>query len=209
MDGAKFALTRSSLLERLKDLGDEKSWREFFDCFWPVIYNVAARAGLSDEDVEDVVQDTIVKVVKSIGDFEYRRGKGSFKSWLRVLTRAALADFCRKRGRQLPQHEPGPGGSVEEVMARVVDPQGPELERVWDEEWRENLMHAALELVKRAVSPRQFQIFHCHCVQEWPVGKVCRVLGVSAGQVYMAKHRVGGLFKKELELLRENEQVSV
>jgi hypothetical protein len=47
--------TRASLLHRLKDLGDDKSWREFFLIYWKLIYTVAIRAGLTDAEAQDVV----------------------------------------------------------------------------------------------------------------------------------------------------------
>jgi RNA polymerase sigma-70 factor (ECF subfamily) len=40
-------------------------------------------------------------------------------------------------------------------------------------------------------------LFDLYVVQQWPVKKVTAALGVSAGQVYLAKHRVGALLKKE------------
>jgi hypothetical protein len=33
-----FIPTRSTLLSRLKDLGDDQSWRRFFDTYWKLIY---------------------------------------------------------------------------------------------------------------------------------------------------------------------------
>jgi RNA polymerase sigma-70 factor (ECF subfamily) len=35
-------------------------------------------------------------------------------------------------------------------------------------------------------------------IKEWPVKKVAGTLGVSPGQVYLAKHRVSALVKKEI-----------
>ena len=49
--------TRFSLLQRLKHWADRDSWQEFFDTYWRLLYNVARKAGLSDADAEEVVQD--------------------------------------------------------------------------------------------------------------------------------------------------------
>jgi hypothetical protein len=35
--------TRQSLLNRLKDWGDQSSWQDFFDTYWQLIYNVAIK----------------------------------------------------------------------------------------------------------------------------------------------------------------------
>jgi RNA polymerase sigma-70 factor (ECF subfamily) len=52
--------------------------------------------------------------------------------------------------------------------------------------------------VKRKVSARQYQIFDCYVVKGWDTERVARELGVSVTQVYLAKHRVGAVLKKEL-----------
>ena len=47
-----------------------------------------------------------------------------------------------------------------------------------------------------------FQILDLYVLQQWPVRDVTRMLGVSAAQVYLARHRVGQLLKKELKRLQ-------
>ena len=34
--------------------------REFFNTYWKFIYSVAIRSGLSDQEAEDVVQETVL-----------------------------------------------------------------------------------------------------------------------------------------------------
>jgi len=48
------------------------------------------------------------------------------------------------------------------LVARVADPASLELDAVWDEEWRKNLVDVAIERVKHQVAPKQFQIFDLH-----------------------------------------------
>lgn len=73
---------------------------------------------------------------------------------------------------------------------------------VWDEEWEANLRQRAIDKVKRKVDPKQYQIFDLHMFKKWPVAKVARFLGVSAGRVYLTKHRIAKLMKKEVADLR-------
>jgi len=77
------------------------------------------------------------------------------------------------------------------------------LEQVWENEWKTNLSDVALERVKKLVSPKQYQIFHAYVIKEWDTDKVKKELGVSQSQVYLAKHRVGSLLKKEIEGLKK------
>jgi RNA polymerase sigma-70 factor (ECF subfamily) len=64
-------------------------------------------------------------------------------------------------------------------------------------------MGAALERVKRRVDAGQFQIFDLYCLEGWPVWKVAQTLGVNVGRVYLAKHRIGRLLRKEVQMLEQ------
>jgi RNA polymerase sigma-70 factor (ECF subfamily) len=67
-------------------------------------------------------------------------------------------------------------------------------------------MAEALERVKQLVSPRQFQMFDLHVLQHQTVPATARLLQASQASVYMAKHRVGRLLKKELQKLEPNDK---
>jgi RNA polymerase sigma factor (sigma-70 family) len=212
----EFIPTRASLLGRLKDWGDEKSWQEFFDTYWRLIYGVALKAGLSDAEAQDVVQETLLTVAKKVGQFKSDPALGSFKGWLLLITRRRIADQLEKRGKlpQTVQISGAPGASAvpsasaddatrTSTLERVPDPATFNLDACWEEQWQKNLLRAATEKVKSVVSPKQFQIFELYVLREWPVGKVARVLSVSAGQVYLARHRVSRLLKQEIARLEK------
>src|SRR5215510_6020274 len=89
--------TRKSLLNRLKDWEDQESWQDFFDTYWKLIYGVAAKAGLSDDEAQEVVQETIIRVARKMPNFKYDPAVGSFKSWLLHTTDWCINDQFRKR----------------------------------------------------------------------------------------------------------------
>src|SRR5947208_9751497 len=76
------AATRQSLISRLHRLNDCDSWSSFFELYWRLIYATARDAGLSNEECEDVVQETVISVAKAMPEFHYNRQNGSFRSWL-------------------------------------------------------------------------------------------------------------------------------
>jgi RNA polymerase sigma-70 factor (ECF subfamily) len=82
--------TRYSLLSRLQDREDQDSWKDFFDTYWRLIYSFAIKSGLTDAEAQDVVQETVISVAKDIQKFKRDRALGSFKGWLRNLTRWGL-----------------------------------------------------------------------------------------------------------------------
>jgi RNA polymerase sigma-70 factor (ECF subfamily) len=212
--------TRRSLLTRLRDAGDQTGWQEFFETYWKLLYRVARRSGLTDAEAQDAVQETIITVAQQMPKFRYEPARCSFKGWLLLLTRQRIAHQFRKRNK--------PGGEASRVHAGAVahalsqagaggtpallsgdvgpatvdqlpEAGSPGFEAIWDEEWQQHLFSAALERVKRQVSDRQFQIFDLHTLQNWSVREVARTLRVSSAQVYLAKHRVSAVLKRELK----------
>lgn len=201
--GEEPCATRSSLLRRLKDWGDHGSWQDFFDTYWKLIYAVAIKAGLSDAEARDVVQDTVVAVAKQMRAGGYDRTRSSFKGWLCLITRRRIVDHFRRRTDPGLHHQPGSPEETSrtDTLARQPDPATLAPDALWEEEWQKNLVDAALERVKLVVAPKQFQIFDLSVLRQHSVSDVCRLLKVNAAQVYLARHRVGALLRKEVRRL--------
>jgi RNA polymerase sigma-70 factor (ECF subfamily) len=200
--GRELLPTRKSLLTRLKNWEDQDSWRAFFDTYWKLIYQTAIRSGLSDAEAQDVVQETVFSVCKSIKDFEYDAKHGSFKGWLLRLTQWRITDQIRKRQKKIKSPAPQGTSTKTSTIERVIDPAGLALEAAWDEEWETNLLEVAVERVKRKVNPNDYQIFDLYAVKQWPVSRVARALKVNRAKIYLVKHRIGNLVKKEIAYLQ-------
>ena len=201
----EFLPTRRSLLTRLKDWDDQQGWREFFETYWRLIYSVATKAGLNDSDAQDIVQETVVAVARKMRDFRYDPAVGSFKTWLMLIVRSRIADHLRRRNCRI-QTVAAPAGETAgtALIEQVPDAGGNKLEALWEDEWRKGLFEAALDRVKQQVSPRQFQIFDLYVLQQVPPRTITASLGLSLGQVYLVKHRVGRLVRREVERLEAN-----
>jgi RNA polymerase sigma-70 factor (ECF subfamily) len=194
--------TRRSLVDRLGNWDDHSRWQEFFETYWKLIYSVARKAGLNDAEAQDVVQETVITVAKNIGKLGYDPAVGSFKGWLLNIIRWRIADQFRKRipGRNSAACSPDDRHTV--TIERVADSSAIDLDQLWEREWRENLLAAAMTRLKKKVAPKHFQIFDCSVRKEWPAQKVADALGVSVGQVYLVRHRVAALLKKEVKALQ-------
>src|ERR1041384_5725897 len=130
--------TRQSLLTRLRDWQDQDGWREFFDSYWRLIYNVARKSGLGDAEAQDVVQSTFIYLSRRMPNFHYDRGRGSFRSWLRVVTRSRINVYLRKeRANNQFIRDPFADARADEIdeLAEVPDPAGDALDEVWRREW--------------------------------------------------------------------------
>jgi len=194
--------TRHTLLRRIKDWTDEKSWDEFFNIYSKLIFEFARKAGLNEAEARDVVQETITTVAKQINQFQADGARGSFKSWLLQLARWRVADQMRKRLDNLRVVEANAdSGSQTSVLNRVPDPASLNLDALWNENWQRNIAEIALSRLKNQVDPAQYQMFHLHVIKEWRGRQVAEKLGVKTPQVYFASYKISRLLKNEIKRL--------
>ena len=198
--------TRASLLDRLKDREDQASWQEFFDTYWLLIYRVAKKAGLTDAEAQDIVQETVIAMANKLPGFIYDPKVCSFKTWMLRLTRWRIIDTLRKR---LPQSAPAAdsNGTATSALDRIPDESSLKLDAVWDEEWEKSLLSAALQRVKPHLKPEHYQIFDLCALRQLPVSQVAEIMGVSAARIYLIKHRVAALLKQEIKALRTKSEL--
>jgi RNA polymerase sigma-70 factor (ECF subfamily) len=200
MTRSEVLATRRSMVERLGDWNDRKRWQQFFDSYWRLIHGTARKAGLTESEAQEVVQETLITVAKKIEQLKYDPAIGSFKGWLLQITRWRIADQFRKRkpDAQRPGLTSREDDARTATIERIADPAALDLDVVWEDEWRKNVVAAAVARVKRKVDPRQYQIFDCYVFKQWPAQKVATELRVSVAQVYLIKHRLAALLKKEI-----------
>lgn len=196
--------TRRSLIARLHDWQDQRSWDDFYRTYWRLIYAVAKQAGLHDDEAWDTVQETILTIAKQSRTGGYDPQKGSFKKWLWHITLWRIKDRFKQRSSESGLTSAEDTQYLPDTDA-IPDLSSEGFEQVWEREWQRNIIKAATERVKMQVAPKQFQIFDYYVMRGMSAGEVRRKLGVSLAQVYLARHRVGSLLRKEIEELRKNE----
>src|SRR6266699_2865691 len=78
-------------------MGDQESWRDFFDTYWRLIHATALKAGLTETEAQEVVQEVMIAAAKKMPEFTYDPEKDSLKGWLLAVTRWKVADQFRNR----------------------------------------------------------------------------------------------------------------
>ncbi len=96
-------LTR--LLERCKK-GDARSWERLVDAFQKLVFSIPVRLGLSQEDCEDVFQNTFVALYASLN---HMRSADALPRWLAVTA-------YRESLRVLRSHKHTPVSESEEAL---------------------------------------------------------------------------------------------
>jgi RNA polymerase sigma-70 factor (ECF subfamily) len=86
-----------ALVTRMR-AGEQRAFDEFFHSYVPrLVAFTTRRSGLDSASVEDIVQNTLVKAMRSLSSF---RGEAALFTWLTQICRHELADVTRKAARQ-------------------------------------------------------------------------------------------------------------
>jgi RNA polymerase sigma factor (sigma-70 family) len=89
------------LLARAK-AGNEAALETLFRHFEAPVYTLARRLTRTPHDAEDVLQETFLEVVRSIGRF---RGEGSFAGWIRRVAASKALMRLRQQASRIPEQE--------------------------------------------------------------------------------------------------------
>jgi RNA polymerase sigma-70 factor (ECF subfamily) len=176
--------TRPSLLLRIRDPQDGRSWEEFVGLYTPLVHRYCRRKGLQEADAEDVTQDVLLAVAVAIRKFRYDPRRGSFRAWLHRVMRSKLVNHYEKRQRQ-------PQGSGDTVVLKLLHEQpSPEEQQEWDADFKEHLFRWAAAKIKSEFHESTWEAFWQTAVHGRSSNEVARSLGLNVGAVYTAKSRV-------------------
>ena len=212
--GDELLPTRPSLLARLRNHDDSKSWHrgweEFYLSYHPVLYRHALKHGLSDADAADVVQEIVIGLARSLPQYQYAPARSSFKTWLFRVAHNKVVDQLRKLKRQRRGRVENDGNENREAQTEVADENALTPDRAWDLTWETNLRRAALDHVKNRVKPMTMRLYLHHVVDGHSVAETVHCFGdsqVAADAVHLAKHRVQKMMDEALARLREGESL--
>ncbi|MFE9451671.1 sigma-70 family RNA polymerase sigma factor [Streptomyces sp. NPDC006739] len=99
--------------------GERGALEELSSRTLPLVYSVAARAHPYRDDVDDVVQETMMRILRGIGGLERPE---AFRSWVITITVNEVRDHIRRRGRRettgaafdAAEHRPDPAADFAE-----------------------------------------------------------------------------------------------
>lgn len=192
--------TRVSLLARLRtDPNDQAAWAAFVDRYGPQIYAWCRHFRLQEADAQDVTQNVLVKLARTLPEFVYDP-KRSFRGLLRTLTHHAWTDYIGDQQRGVRgAADSGVHDLLQTVEAR--DELVNRLQAAFDQE----LLERAMDLVRGRVEPQTWEAFRLTAVQGMAATDVAAKLGMRVGTVYQARSSVQKLLREATAELNPGE----
>ncbi len=185
-------VTRLTLIERVKNTEDEHAWREFVEFYRNVILRWATLFGCSPAMAEDVYQETMISLIRTLPNFDYSPKRGRFRSFLKTLVSRRVTDAFRREGKYVHvegwKHDDENTSDRDPFDELLNDHKVSEAEV--DRVWLQSIVAKALKETKESVDPLTYKSFIAYVIKEEPVTTVCETLGISGrGTVYEHKSR--------------------
>lgn len=192
--------TRLTLLEKLKDCYDEKSWNEFQEIYAPYILKVLRAMNMNSHDCQDLQQDVLLIVWKSLPKFNYQADRGSFRAWISTVSRREVIRFIKKRQKSFIS---SPEEKNEHYAQSLKSVEDAEVENVIQREWEKFISEKAWNNISSRFSEKVLGVFQ-KLSTGVDISTLARESGLSESSIYVYKKRVLNTLQKEiLKLNRE------
>ena len=182
--------TKTQLLQQIKS-GNDGAWYEFYLVYTPLVKYCGRKHGVSEDDLEDLVQMVMMRLHKAQGNFSYDSSKGHFRSYLGRVIVSAINDLQKRAGEK-----------SEEISENFADSQD-WVAKMTDEEWKAYLQENALSVLRQRVSPTTYMAFELLVLQGQSPQLVAQCLGMDVTQVYNAKARCQRMLQEIIQTLEE------
>ena len=180
--------TKESLLGRLRVENAHEAWKEFFEAYWGAILRYARKLGLNDDQAKEVLQETMVALMRILPEFTYDRNKGRFRNFLLTIVHRKSLSVLRRMSRQrtVVCDDLITGDLTESLVGRD------RAEREARERWRDSLIEEAIHRLRTdpRLGENTFAVFEAYMIEQQPVEKVARRFSLTENAVYQVRNRL-------------------
>ena len=176
--------TRPSLLIRAQ-AGDAGAWGDLCELYRPLIVGWLRRQAVPDGEVDDLVQEIFLAVVRGLPSFSHSGRRGAFRSWLRTIASNYSCDYWKS-----PARRAAPGDDAAAVALGLLEDPDSLLNRYWDEEHDRYVLRCLLELAELEFEPTTVRAFRRLALEGASGSEAAGELGLSLAAVYAARSRV-------------------
>lgn len=177
--------TRPSLLLRIADPQDSAAWAEFTDLYEPILIRVAKSRGIQIGDAEELAQEVLITVLKSIKNFKNGEQVGSFRRWLATITHNKVRDYFRSTKR-IDRRTQGELLDLSTISDRSLE----DMDLALENQWRHQMFARAVNAIRDTVHQETWEAFWGTSIEMRSAEQVARELGTSVGIIYVSRSRV-------------------
>jgi RNA polymerase sigma-70 factor (ECF subfamily) len=189
--------TRQTLLMRAKNQDDHVAWEEFVTYYRGFIDMVLNKMNLYSVDFDDLAQEILIRIWKSLPNFIYDQDRAQFRTWLGRLIRNQVLDHIRSTERRTRKHT-----AIEEDATSGIHVMAePDLEKIIEKEWKLHIVQLALKNISSLFSERAIEAFRMSVAGE-STAQIAAHFDVKPNSVVKLKNRVKERLVIEIKHLR-------
>jgi RNA polymerase sigma-70 factor (ECF subfamily) len=174
--------THATLLARMAKGDDAAAWDEFCRRYGDLIRSFARRHGLQAADSEDVLQEVLLGLTRSLPNFEYDPERARFRTYLKtIILRAIYRRFRQKEGE----------AAIQDIEATVsAAAEDPAVEEMWEQDWRQYHLRLAMCTIEAEFNAVDRAAFEQYVGAGRGAQETADLLEISIDRVYQAKSRI-------------------
>ena len=170
----RFADDRETQIIAAAAKGDVAAMRSLYDRHIGYLTAVCSRYITDSEDVRDILQDSMVKILSSIRNFDYR-GSGSLRAWMtRIVVNESLKHLRKDRI----------SGAKEATELDI-----PYTETEEEDPKTDDIPASELQKMIRNLPEKYRTVFNLYIFQEYSHREISRMLDISEGTSASCLHR--------------------
>jgi len=187
--------TRHTLLAKVKDQHDQKSWEDFTYYYQRYIHMVILGLGVNPSEVDDLTQKVLLNLWEKLPEFQYQPGKCKFRTWMNTVIRNITFNYFRSSSRYKKRLD-NAAAEVEE------DADMPDIYQIAEENWKDHISNLAWENIQEGLNESNrdcFLLFSEGLTAE----EVAEKMAVKLNTAYVMRKRVIEKLSREIRRLED------
>ena len=194
--------TRQTLLHRLQRTPTDAAWEDFYRTYLLVILSFARKQGLDAHGAEDVLQETMVALMRLLPTFNYDPKRRFRNLVLTIAYRKAVKALQRRRRLAEVPFEGAKDDDRPAPAETLPDETVPAPSDAVEADWRASLLEEALRRLAAdpSIKGQTLDIFRAYVMEGAAAEVVGKRFGVSVNNIYQIRNRT---LKALREIVRE------
>lgn len=172
--------------------GDNSAFEALMEKHMGIIYNIALRMTANQDDAEDMTQEIMIKIFRSLGSF---KGNSKFSTWIyRVAVNTCLDELKKKKNKKHLSLDAEISGDDGENQIEIKD-DSPSPEKLAEQNELRDMVAAAVKLL----SDEHRAVIVLRDIRGMSYSEIAGILGCSDGTVKSRISRARAQLKMILE----------
>ncbi len=172
--------------------GDNSAFEALMEKHMGIIYNIALRMAANQDDAEDMTQEIMIKIFRSLGSF---KGNSKFSTWIyRVAVNTCLDELKKKKNKKHLSLDAEISGDDGENQIEIKD-DSPSPEKLAEQNELRDMVAAAVKLL----SDEHRAVIVLRDIRGMSYSEIAGILGCSDGTVKSRISRARAQLKMILE----------